>query len=249
MPDRSFSLVLFGSPIVRRVDADGASVELAWRLHRSLRAVAFLALQPDRRAPRGTLVEALFPEAGAETVRKNFHPTLSDARRTLGTASAIVHRQGVYLLSPEIDWEVDVDRFRQTAAAGAALSEEAPGDALETWREAWRLYRGPLLLGVEAPWVGSYRDTLREEYLALLGKIGEVAADQDEVTEALDAYRTVLLEEPYEERTHRAVMELYGRQGRRDLVRRQYVRLQETLKELGVEPLEETQACYHRLMS
>ena len=59
----------------------------------------------------------------------------------------------------------------------------------------------------------------------------------------------MLLEEPYEERIHLAMMELYARQGRRDLVRRQYVKLQERLlEELNVEPLEETQERYHQLM-
>jgi DNA-binding SARP family transcriptional activator len=43
-------------------------------------------------------------------------------------------------------------------------------------------------------------------------------------------------------------MAIYRRQGRRDLVRRQYVRLEELLKELGVEPLEETQECFQRWM-
>ena len=44
-------------------------------------------------------------------------------------------------------------------------------------------------------------------------------------------------------------MELYARQGRRDLVRRQFIRLQELLvDELNVQPLEQTQERYHQLM-
>ena len=38
----------------------------------------------------------------------------------------------------------------------------------------------------------------------------------------MDAYRTVLVEDPLQERIHLAVMRLYAAQGRRDLVRRQY---------------------------
>jgi len=45
-------------------------------------------------------------------------------------------------------------------------------------------------------------------------------------------------------------MRIYARQGRRDLVRRQYERLTSLLREdLGVEPLAETTDAYQRLMA
>ena len=65
----------------------------------------------------------------------------------------------------------------------------------------------------------------------------------------MDAYRSVLLEDPLQERVHLAVMRLYASQGRRDLVRRQYDRLCTLLlEELGVEPMPQTTREYHRLM-
>ena len=65
----------------------------------------------------------------------------------------------------------------------------------------------------------------------------------------MDAYRSVLLEDPLQERVHLAVMRLYAHQGRRDLVRKQYDRLCTLLlEELGVEPMPQTTREYHRLM-
>ena len=93
-----------------------------------------------------------------------------------------------------------------------------------------------------------HREVLHERYTRLLKRLGDLAAGHQHDTLALDAYRTLLLAEPYEEDAHVAVMTLYGRRRRRDLVRRQFVRLQELLKELHVEPAESTVERYHQLM-
>jgi len=252
VPDPGFSLVLLGPPVVRRIEPGGRRVELGWRLRKALQAVAYLALKPERRTDRDDLVEAIWPEASAEAVRKSFHPTLSDARRTLTGGRAgrnpIVFNQGIYALDPETEWQVDVESFRQRIAAGHERRSADPAAALEAWKAAWTLHRGPLMAGSEAPWIARCREEVRRDYLALLKGLGDLAVELERLTDALDAYRAVLLDEPYEEHLHIAVMELYARQGRRDLVRRQYVRLQDLLKELDVEPLEETQSSYHRLM-
>ncbi len=249
---RRFVLTLFGNPTVREIAADGREIEVAWRLRKAFQTVAFLALADGQRATKEELIDAVWPEASAEAVRKNFHPTLSEARRALGAGDAIVFRQGVYLLAPDLGWEVDALRFERLATAGRELLEASPpaaDRALDRWRRAWRLYRGPLLAELESAWIEPRREALRREYLRVLRDLGRLAAELGRETLALDAYRSVLLEEPYEERIHLAMMELYARQGRRDLVRRQYVKLQERLlEELNVEPLEETQERYHQLM-
>lgn len=243
----SFDLALLGTPVAWRRE-DGRGVEVVWRLRRALQAVAYLALREHRRADKDELIEAVWPNESAGSIQRNFHPTISDARRSLGRSDAILRRHRAYLLNPEIEWDVDVERFRRLAVLGREQITTAPRVAYDAWRAAWRLCRGPFLAGVETPWAAELRETLREEYLALLAGLGALAVELGERTVALDAYRSVILEDPYEERVHRAVMELYGQDGRRDLVSRQYVRLQELLKELGVEPLEETQECYQRLM-
>ncbi|MEM6457439.1 MAG: hypothetical protein AAF772_20295, partial [Acidobacteriota bacterium] len=76
-----YRLQLLGPPEVARVEDGGASQVLRWRLRRALHVVALLALAPDHRLPRAELVAALWPDADEATVRRNFHPTLSDARR------------------------------------------------------------------------------------------------------------------------------------------------------------------------
>ncbi len=257
-----FRLYLLGQAMVKRVDASGAESELAWRLRRALHSVAYLALAPDHRATKDQLVDAIWRDADPEAITKNFHPTLSEARRTLGHRQVFVYSQGLYTLNPELDWWIDCEHFGQLIEQGRQLASSRPEggqtqhhstdelkQALDTWLAAWRLYRGELLSGVETAWVRGHRAALYHDYTELLRGIGDLCVRLGRLTEALDAYRSLLLEEPYEERVHLAVMELYAGQGRRDLVRRQFVRMQELLiQELNVEPVEETRERYHQLM-
>ena len=247
-----FSLQLLGQPRILRIDAAGEERELGWRLRRALLSVAYLALSPGHRAAKEELIDAVWHEVPEPAIRKNFHPTLSEARRTLGPRDVFIFRQGLYSFNPDFGWWIDSEQFRQRIAAGRRVLAQQPGEeqrALEAWLKAWSLYHGPLLAGLEAAWIQPLREALRQDYIEMLRGVGELAARLERRTEALDAYRSLLLEEPFEERVHLAVMELYSRQGRRDLVRRQFVRMQELLlEELNVEPLEETQERYHQLM-
>ncbi|MEM8960078.1 MAG: BTAD domain-containing putative transcriptional regulator [Acidobacteriota bacterium] len=249
-----FELVLFGHPRVDRVLGDRPAVEIQWRIRRSLFVVAFLALADDHRASRDDLITAVWPDAAGEAIRKNFHPTLSDARRALdgklpGVPNPIVFHDGLYRLNPAIGWRIDVDRFsRREANAREWLERGHKARALGGLRGAWRLYRGPLLAEDEQPWIVTQRRELHRRYLDVLRGIGDLFVDLDRPHDALDAFRAILVEDPFDEHVHLAVMRLYAERGRRDLIRRQYVRLQGLLDELGVAPLEETQEAYHALM-
>ncbi len=246
-----FSLQLLGQPVIRRLAVAGRERELTFGLRRALQSVAYLALAPARRATKEALIEAVWHEVPERVIRKNFHPILSAARRTLGHRQVFILQQGMYSLNPDLVWWVDCEEFRNKIAAGDLLARqpEEAAAAIDVWVEAWSLYHGPLLADIEAGWIRPFRDALNREYIELLRRIGDLGARLGEVTRALDAYRMLLLEEPYEEQVHLAVMELYARQGRRDLVRRQFIRLQELLiDELNVQPLESTQDRYHELM-
>ena len=245
-----YEIQLLGDPMVWRRTENGERMPLEWTLKRAFRTFAFLALSPDRRADRDELIEAIWNDVEPERTRRNFHPTLSLLRRTLaGGPKTLRFRQGQYTLDSTVRWEVDVETFEALIREGESRIEEEPEVSQDLWRRAWSLYRGPLLGDEEAPWARRLRDELRRRYLRLLRDLGGLATRLGNETLAIDALRSVLLEEPFEERIHLAIMELYSAQGRRDLVRRQYVRLQELLlEELSVEPMSETQEQYHRLM-
>lgn len=233
---------------------------LHWPLKRALRALAYLASSPERRAPREEVVEALWPEHGADAVRRNFHPTLSHLRRGLrgsrgpaarGSEEPLVLQDGVYALAPELGWWIDLEELDRLLAVGRARAREGRDrEAVAAWKEAWRLYRGEFLEGLDEPWAVRRREVHRRVYLGLLQELGAAHERLDRPQEAVDAYRALLVDDPLQEKIHLALMHLYGRQGRRDLVRRQYERLTALLRdELGVEPLPDTTRDYHRIMT
>lgn len=252
-----YRLGLLGSPIARQRDEDGER-DLDCRLRRSFQVLAYLASAPGLQAGREELIEAVWPTEGERTIERNFHPTLSHLRRALeGGHRAkdrplpLLFRNGVYRLNPEVAWEIDVNEFIRLAEEGreqAGRGELAA--AADGWRGAWRLYRGPFLQGHYEAWVASRREIYQRLYLELLRELGDLYVRLGRTEEAMDAYRTILVEDPLQERIHLAVMRLYGEQGRRDLVRRQYDHLcRLLLEELGVAPMPETTRDYHRLMT
>ena len=224
-----------------------------WPLKNAFRALAFLATSPGRSATREELVEAVFPRSTEEWLGRNFHPTLSHLRRGLGLGdrvSPLELRDGRYGLAREIAWWIDVETHGEHAARGreaAALGRYE--DAVAAWREVWRLYRGPLLDGWYEPWAEERRAAAAQIHQAVLRDLAAALVRLGRDEEALDAFRAALVEDPLEERLHLELLRLYGRLGRRDLVRRQYERLTTQLREeLGVEPERATTAAYHRLM-
>jgi DNA-binding SARP family transcriptional activator len=250
---------LLGSSIASiREGASGDERDLGCRLRRSFQVLAYLASSPELQAGREELIEAVWPIEGERTIERNFHPTLSYLRRALEAGrkegegpTALLFRNGVYRLNPEITWEVDVLDFSRLIEEGRSLlsrGELLP--AAEAWRSAWKLYRGPFLQGHYEPWVATRREGYQRLYLETLRELGDLYVRLERSEEAMDAYRSVLLEDPLQEKIHLAVMRLYAAQGRRDLVRRQYDRLCTLLlDELGVEPLPQTTRDYHRLMA
>ncbi|MCG8459015.1 MAG: hypothetical protein MI919_22290, partial [Holophagales bacterium] len=191
----SWTLHLLGAPRVIRRGSEGEA-EIEWRLRRSFLLVAFLALAPDRRATRAELAEAAWPEARPDAIRRNFHPTLSEARRALiGSAGrrrgGILYRQGYYCLDPSLEWHSDRDLFlahlarAKGAQAGLEVGDQGgarargralPGaeSALGYLQAAWKLYKGPLLEGFDAEWIEPERERLYRRYLEMLSTLGRL---------------------------------------------------------------------------
>ncbi len=248
------SAALFGVPRVLAGETAEAQ-EVGWTLRKALRVFTFLASSPDFQASREELMDAVWGAEDEAAVARNFHPTLSHLRRDLtraapGLPPPLELHGGVYRLSPAIDWRVDTVEFEAWLRRGRQRQEA--GDlpaAVEHWQAGWRLHGGPFLAGEEGGWVSERRERYLQSYVELLRRLGEALLESGELQRAMDAYRSLLIADPLQERVHVAMMRLYGRVGRRDLVRRQYDRLSELLRdELGIEPLAESTAEYHRLM-
>jgi DNA-binding SARP family transcriptional activator len=250
-----YVLGLLGSASAKQRTSEGER-DVDYRLRRSFQVLAYLASSPGLEANREELIEAVWPTEGERTIERNFHPTLSHLRRALEGGrkgegpSPLLFRGGVYRLNPEVDWEIDILELSRLIERGKELVEQGQLEgAVEAWQAAWKLYRGPFLQGHYETWVNVRREEYQRLHLELLRDLGDLYVRLGRLEEAMDAYRSVLLEDPLQERVHLAIMRIYASQGRRDLVRRQYDRISALLlEELGVPPMTETTSAYHQLM-
>ena len=249
-----FVVELLGVPRAARIAVDGSRGEVAIRLRRAWRGLALLALAPAQRVGRDELIRTLWPDADPARVRRNLPPTIYVLRRGLGDLGGwtpIEARGNVYTLSPHVAWNVDALEFEREIERGR-IAERAgdPGTAGEHWARALALCRGQFLEGDDDPWVEEQRERFGRRRLELLRLLGDLHLRQGELEPALDAYRLSLAEEPLQEELHRVLLQIYARQGRRDLVRRHFDRFSRLLAEdLGVEPGLEITLEYHRLMA
>lgn len=253
-PNVGYRVRLLGVPVIERRSETGFE-ELSWSLRRALKILGFLASSQDLRAPREEIIDAIWPEASRGVIERNFHPTISLLRRGLepsarSRGSVIRQQHGVYALDSRCDWQIDILTFEELFEAGRRLLDEGRRQqAARRWEGAWKLYRGIFFRGHDDPWILTRRERFQRMYVELLSDLGDVLLEIGSLTRAEDAYRSLLLEDPLQESVYVALMRVYSKRSRRDLVQRQYEHMCRILRqELGVEPSAATLEAYNILL-
>ena len=218
------------------LDAPGGSVVL--RTRKAAALIAYLALQPDRRARREHLAHMFWPRVESDAARTSLRQLLAGLRKA--GAEDLIRADGDWLmLAPEL--EIDAVAFEQAAArsdvAGAA--------------KAVSLYRGALIadgLSVDSTefddWLDQERARLCRLAVAAMERVATAAIEGEyDRAEGLSAAERAVVLDSYNEQAHRQLMTLQTAIGRPDLALLHYSALAETLRrELQVAPDPETQA-------
>ncbi|MDP6588613.1 MAG: AAA family ATPase [Alphaproteobacteria bacterium] len=230
----SYRLNLFGGFDLR--DDQGAAITIRSKKGRCL--LTYLALAQGQQKPRDELAALLWGDRGDTQARRSLSQELYRLRGLFPEdmqdgfaleAESVGLNEGLF--------DVDVVNLERGLESGDA--------------EVAALYTGELLAGQEASqesfddWLASER--LRERAISGLHEI--MRARLDGPTEAaLESANRVLALDPASEEAHRAVMQLHGRAGRRDLALKQYDKCHEYLaEELGIEPDGESQELYEKI--
>jgi tetratricopeptide (TPR) repeat protein len=132
---------------------------------------------------------------------------------------------------------------------------ELPPQA-ETLQQAVDLYRGPFLAGFSLPgcpefemWATAERQTWEQLYLEALASLSEEQSARGKYAEAIAFARRYLATDDLAEDIHRRLIELYAASGDRGAALRQFEECLTVLeRELGVDPLPETQAAYRAVL-
>ncbi|MBV9173951.1 MAG: hypothetical protein JOZ81_28130, partial [Chloroflexi bacterium] len=234
-------LNLIGVP---EVVLDGQKVTLARR--GSIALLAYLAL--SRRAhPREFLAALLAGDSSEEQARKYLSNILVDLHQHL-SRYVVATRQTV-----AFEWRlphcVDVDEFE------TRVRDALYGETLTDLESATRLYRGEFLAGIEltdAPdfdlWLNAERERVHDQYIQALRAEVDISLKWGAWRSGIDSARRLIAEEPWLEEAHRQLMLVLARSGQRQAAVAAYRTCRRVLREeLGIEPMPETTALFHRL--
>ncbi len=233
------SIRLLGAPHITYADQP---VAISRRKSRAL--LYYVAAHPTPLS-RDHLLPFFWPDSDRQAAQQNLRATLYGLRKILGDLLQ-VEDDNVALATGTL---VDVRSF--------ALQLAQPSADLAALQQVLALYQGDFLDGfmlADLPEFDDWAAVEREHYrrLAVTGftRLSQAYAAQQAYRDALAALDRALAFEPLQEDLQRDALRLQYWAGDRAGAIRRYERLQERLiDELGVPPMEETQALYDAIIT
>lgn len=221
---------------VTRITRDGAPVRLN---PKSIALLAYLAAQSAPVA-REKILELFWQASAPEAARKNLRNLLWQIRTLLSPDLV----EGVQELELNKAVACDVCAFRQ-----AQRELARPAASLRALQTIRKLYHGEFLDGFaldDSPefevWLTGVREQFHETYLDALQNLVRAFRAHGKWKQVGDMAHAVIVQDSLQEPMYRALMEAHAQLGDRVGALRHYDALRETLeRELGVEPLPETQ--------
>jgi predicted ATPase/DNA-binding SARP family transcriptional activator/TolA-binding protein len=214
---------------------------------KSLALLCYLAVT-GRRHSREKLAGLLWGNSPEVRAQASLRKALSGLRKLSETALITTRRNVAF--NHDSDYWLDVEVLESALAADGADPETQ-----QALREAVDLYRGEFLEGFSVrqaiafeEWVLGERERLRQSVIQGLHRLSVAYAQRGEVSAGIEYTNRLLAMEPWQEEAHRQLMTLLASSGQKSAALAQYEACRRILAdELGVEPLPETQALYHRI--
>jgi DNA-binding SARP family transcriptional activator len=236
-PAAPLQIQLLGSPDVTWA---GSSLSIS---RRKVRALLYRLAAGHQPASREHLCYLFWPDIRDADARRNLTGLLSHLRRALPLPEVLVAADDRVWLDPDLAWS-DTGALEQLRTA-----QQPPGAARQ---QTVDLYRGPFLDGFSLPdspeyetWMMLERQTWERRYLEALAILIDEATTHGDYGEAITYARRYLAADDLAEEMHRRLIALLTASGDRTAALRQFEQCVQILeRELGVEPLPETQEAY-----
>lgn len=240
-----------------RLWRDGVEIaSSAWGREKAIHLFQFLVTARRHRAHlhKEQIIDRLWPELDLEEGDRIFKVALNTILKVLEperpprTESRFIQRQSlVYSLNLAETW-VDADAFENLIALG---NRRLPGNmeaAIQHYQQALALYGGDYLPERRyEDWSSAERERLHLLALGTMTTLANLLVERSPL-ESIRLTQRVLIVDPVWEEAYRVQMRAYLAQGNRPLARRVYQQCVEMLdRELGVEPLPETQRLYEQI--
>lgn len=236
-----------------------------WNRRKVVDLFKLLVTAEQHRLHREQIQEILWPSAADEQAASSFGKTLFLLRRALepdlakgATSSYLWLDHDVLLLVPD-SISIDADRFEgqvkhlQVVVRNRSIEGSNGHDLalLDEFDRALSLYLGDYLPeDLYEDWSQRRRDRLRRMHSWLLEHAATLAVDCKMGERATEYLQALLEHDAADEQTHRQLMLVYARMGRRNDALSQFQLLRETLRdELRTHPLPETVDLYRSIQA
>lgn len=240
-------ICLFGRPRVY-YESNPDEIKLT---HCTLALLAYLLLYRHRTHPRDILSALFWGDQPQEKARNCLNTAIWRLRSSLESNGAPIDSYIISKQPGEVGFNLNNPYWLDVAAfehqIGAALAD--PKTELVSLEQCLALYTGDLLEGFYEDWAIREREHQRQKYLGALGILMETAFNNGNYAKSLEFASKILAQDPLREEVHRHMMRAYVANGQRALAARQYETCRAILAaELGIEPMQETQALYESLI-
>ena len=227
------------------------------KITRAVQALlAYLLLYRQRVHPREVLANLFWGDHCEGRARSCMSTALWRLRRALEPGGTT---RGTYLVTTpmgEVGFNQQSDHWLDVAVfeEQVGLIVRKPIQAMEAddvrqLENGIHLYIGELLEGFYDDWALRERERLRSLYLKSLAHLMCYYGHNGTYENAIACSQQILNHDPLREEIHREVMRLYLQSGQRAQAIRHYKSCCQILDaELGVPPMEETQALYHQIL-
>lgn len=214
--------------------------------------LTYLLLHRQSPQPRQQVAFLFWPETTEHQARTNLRQILHNLRRAWPEAD-----QFLQIETKTLQWRVDSDYRLDVADFESDLSQatKAAGEGHSAQERialdsAVKHYGGDLLSGCYDEWIFPERERLRQAYFGALERLILLTEEQRNYRSAINYAERLLRDDPLHETTFRRLMRLHALQGDRTSALRVYHACVTILeRELGVEPHEDTQEAYQRLLN
>jgi DNA-binding SARP family transcriptional activator len=212
-----------------------------------------LLVNLGRAVSRDALAEALWPGADPSVTANRVYVLIHALRRAIEPLSrqrqwVFVRNDGDrYYFISRAPFRFDVQEFGRHVETGERLEHRGElRSAVDSYSAALELYRGDLLEDEPyAEWCWAERENLRETALNVAVKLAAQYSSWGALDQSVVHYQRALRLDPLREQNHRSLIETLLAAGRRPEALHQYSVCRELLRrELGIDPLPETQRLY-----
>lgn len=238
-----------------RAEAKETSLEIRAPT-KAMKILKFLVQRRSHHCDREVLAEALWPECEPKSafngLRVAVHTLRQAFAKTANMRDIIVYQGGSYELNPKLDVWVDADVFEKLWHQGARFDTDGHRrEAVLSYEQAELLYQGEYLEeDAYEEWTLLRRESLRDGYLHLLGKLADWCFEKREYANCISRCHKILAEDPYREDTYRLLMRSYAAMGQKATALHWYEVCYATLRKgLDVDPSLKTISVHRQVMA